>query len=105
VPELAQASGEDAALNLRAGSIFIPSQTNERAFKSFVKEIFLTRGAWKSEEHRTGQRAGAVPSEGVRFLLCHLHDHLVQHAQNTARLRRYFCGDKKRNAFGQAFGD
>ncbi len=30
---------------------------------------------------------------------------LMQHAQNVARLRRYFCGDKKCDAFGQAFGD
>ena len=29
----------------------------------------------------------------------------VQHAQNVARLRRHFCGDKKSDAFGQAFGD
>jgi hypothetical protein len=29
----------------------------------------------------------------------------MQQAQNVARLRRYFCGDKKCDTFGQAFGD
>ena len=29
----------------------------------------------------------------------------MHHAQNVARLRRYFCGDKKCDAVGQAFGD
>ena len=39
------------------------------------------------------------------LFLRYVHDHLMQHAQNVARLRRYFCGDKKCDAFGQAFGD
>jgi len=29
----------------------------------------------------------------------------MQQGQNVVRLRRYFCGDKKCDAFGQAFGD
>jgi hypothetical protein len=29
----------------------------------------------------------------------------MQNAQNVARLRRYFCGDKKCDALGQAFAD
>ena len=39
------------------------------------------------------------------LFLRYVNDHLMQHAQNVARLRRYFCGDKKCDAFGQAFGD
>ncbi|MBI5820023.1 MAG: TIR domain-containing protein [Verrucomicrobia bacterium] len=39
------------------------------------------------------------------LFLRYVHDHLMQHSQNVARLRRYFCGDKKCDAFGQAFGD
>ena len=38
------------------------------------------------------------------FLRC-VHDHLKQHPQDVERLRRYFCGDGKCDAFGQAFGD
>ena len=39
------------------------------------------------------------------LFLRYVHDHLLQHGQNVVRLRRYFCGDKKCDAFGQAFGD
>ncbi|MDB6122972.1 MAG: WD-repeat protein [Pedosphaera sp.] len=39
------------------------------------------------------------------LFLRYVHDHLMQHAQNVVRLRRYFCGDKKCDAFGQAFSD
>ncbi len=39
------------------------------------------------------------------LFLRYVHDHLMQHAQNVVRLRRYFCGDKKCDAFGQAFDD
>jgi hypothetical protein len=39
------------------------------------------------------------------LFLRYVHDHLMQHAQNVARVRRYFCGDRNCDAFGQAFGD
>jgi hypothetical protein len=39
------------------------------------------------------------------LFLRYVHDHLMQQAQNMVRLRRFFCGDSKCDAFGQAFGD
>ena len=39
------------------------------------------------------------------LFLRYVHDHLVQHAQNVVRLRHYFCGNKKCDAFEQAFTD
>ena len=39
------------------------------------------------------------------LFLRYVHDHLMQYAQNVVRLRRYFCGNKKCDACGQAFGD
>ena len=37
--------------------------------------------------------------------LRYVHDHLTRQAQNVVRLRHYSCGDKKCDAFGQAFTD
>jgi hypothetical protein len=39
------------------------------------------------------------------LFLRYVHDHFMQHAQNVERLRRYFSGDKRCDAFAQAFGD
>jgi small GTP-binding protein len=39
------------------------------------------------------------------LFLRYVHDHLMQYAQTVTRLRLYFCGDKKCDAFGQAFRD
>ena len=44
--------------------------------------------------------------ENSRVLfLRYVHEHLVQHAQNVVRLRHYSCGNKKCDAFEQAFTD
>ena len=37
--------------------------------------------------------------------LRYVHDHLNEHAQNVVRLRHYFCGNKKCDAYNQPFND
>ena len=44
------------------------------------------------------------PNSRVVFLR-YVHDHLMQHAQNVARLRQYYCGNKKCDARTQPFPD
>jgi hypothetical protein len=88
---------------------------------------FQSRDLWRSAadfKTQTGTKLGFTltrESEGTSLLevyfepdvdgnsrvlfLRYVHDHLMQHAQNVVRLRRYFCPDKKCDAFGQAFSD
>ena len=44
------------------------------------------------------------PDMHVLFLR-YVHDHLIQHAQNVVRLRRYTCANKKCKRMGQPFAD
>jgi hypothetical protein len=39
------------------------------------------------------------------LFLRYVHDHLMQHAQNVARLRRYFCPNRKCKRVNQPFAD
>ncbi|MCY2995674.1 MAG: DUF4365 domain-containing protein, partial [Planctomycetota bacterium] len=64
----------------------------------------LTREAEGSSRLEVYFEPDVDPNSRVLFLR-YVHDHLMQHAQNVARLRRYFCGNKKCDAVGQAFGD
>jgi hypothetical protein len=88
---------------------------------------FDSTNLWKSAadfETQTGQKLGFTlrrEGEGTSLLevyfepdvdessqvlfLRYVHDHLMQHAQNVARLRRYSCVNKKCDSVGQAFGD
>ncbi|MGO8926273.1 MAG: TIR domain-containing protein [Limisphaerales bacterium] len=88
---------------------------------------FQNMELWRSAadfQTQTGQKLGFTltpESEGTSLLevyfepdvdgnskvlfLRYVHDHLTHMAQNVVRLRRYFCGNKKCDAFGQAFGD
>jgi GTPase SAR1 family protein len=88
---------------------------------------FQSTDLWKSAadfKTQTGQKLGFTltrESEGTSLLevyfeldvdgnsrvlfLRYVHDHLMQHAQNVVRLRRYFCGNKKCKRTSQPFAD
>jgi hypothetical protein len=64
----------------------------------------LTRETEGSSRLEVYFEPGVDENSRVLFLR-YVHDHLMQHAENVARLRSYFCWNKKCDAFGQAFGD
>jgi WD40 repeat protein/GTPase SAR1 family protein len=88
---------------------------------------FQSTDLWKSAADfrtQTGQKLGFTltrESEGTSLLevyfepdvddnsrvlfLRYVHDHLMQHAQNVVRLRRYFCGNTECDSYGKQFAE